>query len=164
MRLILLLVISCLAIYNANGAPRTAVYKFVKCSPDGDQANCVTQQSPEMEWSPDLPSKLPASAAQDLEAEPVEDESPMMEENDEEEQEEEEETEEDESPQNELPVMDVAEEGSGGYEGSAGEDTYIADKSNVDMSGPWRLFSKSSVRDEAKPAQNELKEDHLLQL
>uniref|UniRef100_A0A3P8P521 Uncharacterized protein n=1 Tax=Astatotilapia calliptera TaxID=8154 RepID=A0A3P8P521_ASTCA len=44
-------------------APRTAVYKFMRCNPDGDQANCVTQQSPEMEWSPDLPSKLPASAA-----------------------------------------------------------------------------------------------------
>uniref|UniRef100_A0A669CP12 Uncharacterized protein n=2 Tax=Oreochromis TaxID=8139 RepID=A0A669CP12_ORENI len=43
-------------------SPRTAVYNFVRCNPDGDQANCVTQQSPEMEWSPDLPTKLPASA------------------------------------------------------------------------------------------------------
>uniref|UniRef100_A0A8C9ZK67 Uncharacterized protein n=1 Tax=Sander lucioperca TaxID=283035 RepID=A0A8C9ZK67_SANLU len=43
------------------GAPRTAVYKFVRCNPKGDQANCVTQQSQEMAWSPDLPAKLPAS-------------------------------------------------------------------------------------------------------
>uniref|UniRef100_A0A8C2X0I3 Uncharacterized protein n=1 Tax=Cyclopterus lumpus TaxID=8103 RepID=A0A8C2X0I3_CYCLU len=45
------------------GAPRTAVYKFVKCNPEGDQANCVTQQSPKMAWSADLPAKLPASTA-----------------------------------------------------------------------------------------------------
>lgn len=48
------------------GAPRTAVYKFVKCNPDSDQANCVTYQSPEMAYSPELPSKVPASAAEDL--------------------------------------------------------------------------------------------------
>uniref|UniRef100_A0A672F9J5 Uncharacterized protein n=1 Tax=Salarias fasciatus TaxID=181472 RepID=A0A672F9J5_SALFA len=48
------------------GAPRTAVYKFVRCNPEDDDANCVTQQTQEMEWSPDLPGKLPASAAQNL--------------------------------------------------------------------------------------------------
>uniref|UniRef100_A0A8C4ER00 Uncharacterized protein n=1 Tax=Dicentrarchus labrax TaxID=13489 RepID=A0A8C4ER00_DICLA len=48
------------------GAPRTAVYNFVRCNPEGDKANCVTQQSPEMAWSPDLPAKLPASTAQYL--------------------------------------------------------------------------------------------------
>uniref|UniRef100_A0A8D2ZRK8 Uncharacterized protein n=1 Tax=Scophthalmus maximus TaxID=52904 RepID=A0A8D2ZRK8_SCOMX len=48
------------------GAPQTAVYKLVKCNPEGDQANCVTHQSPEMAWSPDLPAKLPASTAQHL--------------------------------------------------------------------------------------------------
>lgn len=48
------------------GAPRTAVYKFVRCNPVGDQANCVTHQGPEMAWNPDLPAKLPASAAQYL--------------------------------------------------------------------------------------------------
>lgn len=48
------------------GAPRTAVYKFVKCKPDGDQANCVTYQSPEMAYSSELPPKIPASAAEDL--------------------------------------------------------------------------------------------------
>lgn len=48
------------------GAPRKAVYKFVKCNPEGDQANCVTQQSPSMAWSPDLPAKLPAATAQYL--------------------------------------------------------------------------------------------------
>ncbi|KAG8001481.1 hypothetical protein GBF38_007157, partial [Nibea albiflora] len=48
------------------GAPQTAVYKFVRCNPEGNQANCVTQQGPEMAWSPELPAKLPASAAQYL--------------------------------------------------------------------------------------------------
>uniref|UniRef100_A0A3Q3EWQ0 Uncharacterized protein n=1 Tax=Labrus bergylta TaxID=56723 RepID=A0A3Q3EWQ0_9LABR len=48
------------------GAPRTAVYKFVRCNPEGGQANCVTQQSPEMTWSPELPVKLLASTAQRL--------------------------------------------------------------------------------------------------
>uniref|UniRef100_A0A3Q2QWK2 Uncharacterized protein n=1 Tax=Fundulus heteroclitus TaxID=8078 RepID=A0A3Q2QWK2_FUNHE len=43
------------------GAPMTAVYKFLRCNPEGGKANCVTQQTPEMPWSPDLPSKLPAS-------------------------------------------------------------------------------------------------------
>lgn len=45
------------------GAPTTAVYKFVKCNPEGNQANCVTQESPVMEWTPDLPNKLPAATA-----------------------------------------------------------------------------------------------------
>uniref|UniRef100_A0A3Q2WXM2 Chemokine interleukin-8-like domain-containing protein n=1 Tax=Haplochromis burtoni TaxID=8153 RepID=A0A3Q2WXM2_HAPBU len=84
MKLILLLLISCLALHSTKGKSTikstlclffffflpglmsTAVYKFMRCNPDGDQANCVTQQSPEMEWSPDLPSKLPASAAEYL--------------------------------------------------------------------------------------------------
>uniref|UniRef100_A0A3Q0R8T4 Uncharacterized protein n=1 Tax=Amphilophus citrinellus TaxID=61819 RepID=A0A3Q0R8T4_AMPCI len=103
------------------GAPRTAVYKFVKCSPDGDQANCVTQQSPEMEWSPDLPSKLPASAAQDLFVFSF----------------------------SSVPCNLIS---------------LCLSFFSEDMSGPWSLFSRRSVRDEAKPAQNELKEDHLLQL
>uniref|UniRef100_A0A3P9K499 Uncharacterized protein n=1 Tax=Oryzias latipes TaxID=8090 RepID=A0A3P9K499_ORYLA len=42
------------------------VYKFVRCNPNGDQANCVVQQTPKMPWSPELPSKLPASTAQYL--------------------------------------------------------------------------------------------------
>ncbi|GLD49032.1 uncharacterized protein AKAME5_002737700 [Lates japonicus] len=70
MKLILLLAVSCLALHNGKGAPRTAVYKFVRCNPEGGKANCVTQQSAEMAWSPDLPAKLPASTAQYLEAEP----------------------------------------------------------------------------------------------
>uniref|UniRef100_A0A3B4ZEH8 Uncharacterized protein n=1 Tax=Seriola lalandi dorsalis TaxID=1841481 RepID=A0A3B4ZEH8_SERLL len=55
-----------MTLFLSPGAPRTAVYKFVRCNPKGDQANCVTQQSPEMAWNPDLPGKLPASAAQYL--------------------------------------------------------------------------------------------------
>ncbi|CAG05688.1 unnamed protein product [Tetraodon nigroviridis] len=66
MKLILLVVVCCLALHNGKGAPRNARYMFVRCSPDGDQANCVTQQTPEMTWSPDLPAKLPASTAQFL--------------------------------------------------------------------------------------------------
>uniref|UniRef100_A0A4W6G2F9 Uncharacterized protein n=1 Tax=Lates calcarifer TaxID=8187 RepID=A0A4W6G2F9_LATCA len=54
----------CLTLLLPLGAPRTAVYKFVRCNPEGGKANCVTQQSAEMEWSPDLPAKLPASTAQ----------------------------------------------------------------------------------------------------
>uniref|UniRef100_A0A3B3XCQ8 Uncharacterized protein n=1 Tax=Poecilia mexicana TaxID=48701 RepID=A0A3B3XCQ8_9TELE len=36
-------------------------FYFLRCNPAGGQANCVTQQSAEMPWSPELPSKLPAS-------------------------------------------------------------------------------------------------------
>uniref|UniRef100_A0AAQ4RY07 Prolactin receptor n=1 Tax=Gasterosteus aculeatus aculeatus TaxID=481459 RepID=A0AAQ4RY07_GASAC len=48
-------IIYALCCQKPNSAPRKAVYKFVKCNPEGDQANCVTQQSPSMAWSPDLP-------------------------------------------------------------------------------------------------------------
>ncbi|XP_063316456.1 serglycin isoform X2 [Pelmatolapia mariae] len=164
MKLILLLIISCLALHSTKGAPRTAVYKFVRCNPDGDQANCVTQQSPEMEWSPDLPSKLPASTVEYLEAEPVEDENSPMEENDEEEQEDEEEAEEEESKLSESTGIFLGEEGSGGYEGSAAEGPYMADKSNLDMSDLRRLFASRHTSDEVKPDESDYKEDHLLQL
>uniref|UniRef100_A0A3B3UAA1 Uncharacterized protein n=1 Tax=Poecilia latipinna TaxID=48699 RepID=A0A3B3UAA1_9TELE len=49
------------ALIHHLGAPSTAVYKFLRCNPADGQANCVTQQSAEMPWSPELPSKLPAS-------------------------------------------------------------------------------------------------------
>ncbi|KAM9366933.1 serglycin [Symphorus nematophorus] len=179
MKLILFFVISCLAIHNGKGAPRKAVYKFVRCNPEGDQANCVTHQSPEMEWSPDLPAKLPASTARYLEAEPVEDESPLREE------EEEEQVVEDESPmmnqEGESPVL--YEEGSGAagyYEGSASEAMYMdqafvptgsetgsgesvteKDKGGEKMT-MRRLFPSRSLGGEATPA--ELRDDHLLQL
>ncbi|XP_077569514.1 serglycin [Stigmatopora nigra] len=64
----------CFIVLHAQGAPRTAVYNFVKCQPQGNDPNCVTQQSPPMEWSPDLPKKLPPSSASFLDALPVEDE------------------------------------------------------------------------------------------
>lgn len=54
-----------------------------------------------------------------------------MEENDEEEQEDEDKTAEEESPLSESPQMDVGEEGSGGYEGSAAEGPYITGKSDL---------------------------------
>uniref|UniRef100_A0A3B4VH32 Uncharacterized protein n=1 Tax=Seriola dumerili TaxID=41447 RepID=A0A3B4VH32_SERDU len=95
-----------MTLFLSPGAPTTAVYKFVRCNPEGDQANCVTQQSPEMAWNPDLPGKLPASAAQYLYV-PMccgkmeEEETPMI------------------SEQGESPGDFLPEEGSGGYEGSA---------------------------------------------
>ncbi|XP_039993143.1 serglycin [Xiphias gladius] len=182
MKLFLLLAISCLALHSGKGAPRTAVYKFVRCNPEGGQANCVTQESPEMTWSPDLPAKLPASQAQYLEAEPVEDESPEIEE---------EEEKEDIMPmtgeEGETPVVFLNEEGSGGYEGSASEGPFTEDRvfapaesetgsgeswaekdtdlfKGGDMKGMRRLFPSRSLAGQAKPAEQELREDHLLQL
>uniref|UniRef100_A0A671Y6I2 Uncharacterized protein n=1 Tax=Sparus aurata TaxID=8175 RepID=A0A671Y6I2_SPAAU len=38
-----------LLFFLSPGAPKTAVYKYVRCNPEGDQANCVTLQSPEMD-------------------------------------------------------------------------------------------------------------------
>lgn len=174
MKLILFFVISCLAVHNGQGAPRTAVYKFVKCNPEGDQANCVTQQSPKMAWSPDLPAKLPASTARYLEAEPEEAESPPKDE------EVELEMYEDEKPmKSEEGESPVETDGSGGYEGSA--DTMMADWAlgetgsgeswaekdeelykDGDMRGMRRLFPRRFL--EAKPAEQDLREDHLLQL
>ncbi|XP_041792114.1 serglycin [Chelmon rostratus] len=183
MKLILFFVVSCLALHNGIGAPRTAVYKFVRCNPEGDQANCVTHQSPPMAWSPDLPGKLPASTAQYLEAEPVESEIPLREE------EEEEDVLEEETPmlseEGESPMFYMPEEGSGGYEGSAADIIPMADqafeaaesetgsgqswtekdmKLGEDRMGMRRLFPSRSLVGVAKPAEQELREDHLLQL
>ncbi|XP_041642929.1 serglycin [Cheilinus undulatus] len=179
MKLLLFVVVSCLALQIGKGAPKKAVYKFVKCNPEGGQANCVTQQSPEMTWSPELPSKLPASAAQYLEAEPVEDEKP------EKEGEEEQVEVQKDTPllgeEGESPFVYFYEEGSG-YEGSAFEDLYMADKavemgsgespteknSNLQKGTEWRrllgLFRSKPLVGEAKPEEQELKEDDLLQL
>uniref|UniRef100_UPI0037E738F7 serglycin n=1 Tax=Semicossyphus pulcher TaxID=241346 RepID=UPI0037E738F7 len=173
MKLLLFVVVSCLALHNGKGAPRTAVYNFVRCNPEGDQANCVTLQSPEMKWTPELPTKLPASAAQYLEAEPVEDERSVKEE------------EEEETPmlgeEGESAPVYLHEEGSG-YEGSAFDYTYMADKSIESGSGASatekylelqkgeesrvlrRLFPRRSLVGESKPEEHELREDHLLQL
>ncbi|CAK6964047.1 serglycin [Scomber scombrus] len=190
MKLILLLVISCLALNNGQGAPTGATYKFVKCNPDGDQANCVTYQSPEMAWSPDLPAKLPASTAQYLEAEPVEDESPVEDEDEDlfggEDENDEVEEEEDESQttseDRESPLL--PEEGSGLYEGSGSEGSFIGDQAFVAEMGSGESWTETdtepfkggradtsdmrrytrSLPDEAKPAEQEMKDDHLLQL
>ncbi|XP_019954190.1 serglycin [Paralichthys olivaceus] len=170
MKVILLLIVSCLALHNGKGAPTTAVYKFVRCNPDGDRANCVTQQTAKMAWSADLPAKLPPSAAQYLESEPVEDEHPPQEE------------EEDDIPVNsEEGESPQPEEGSGGYEGSASEwPSFIADrlpyesetgsgeswtKGDMDMyKGEDERLMSRSVADDAKPAEQELRDDHFLQL
>lgn len=76
------------------------------------------------------------------EAEPVEDENSPMGENDEEEQEYEEEAEE-ESKLSESTGIFLGEEGSGGYEGSAAEGPYIADKSNLGETGSGMLWKES---------------------
>lgn len=77
------------------------------------------------------------------EAEPVEDENSPMEEDDEEEQEYEEEAEEEESKLSESPGIFLGEEGSGGYEGSASEGPYMADKSNLGETGSGMLWKES---------------------
>lgn len=53
-------------VFLSQGAPKRTLYKYVRCNPNDGQANCVTYQTPEMPWNPDLPSKLPASTAQYL--------------------------------------------------------------------------------------------------
>nr|XP_057945098.1 serglycin-like [Doryrhamphus excisus] len=148
-------------LHNVQGVPRTAAYKFVKCRPDDDGANCVTHQSPEMEWSPELPTKLPASTVQYLDAQAVdEDEDPVM-------------------------LMEAVDDGSG-YEGSAGQ--FLMDSFDVntesemgsgeswaprdteqykvgrEYSEAFRRFLSGSQLDQEKPAENDLEEDHLLQL
>ncbi|KAM9860898.1 serglycin [Aulostomus maculatus] len=70
MKFILFFIVCNYAIINAHGAPATASYKFVRCLPDGNQANCQTQKSPDIQWTPDLPVRLPASTAESLGAEP----------------------------------------------------------------------------------------------
>uniref|UniRef100_A0A668ATT0 Uncharacterized protein n=1 Tax=Myripristis murdjan TaxID=586833 RepID=A0A668ATT0_9TELE len=42
----------------------TGRYMYVRCNPNGDQSNCITHRGPQMELNPDLPSRLPASAAE----------------------------------------------------------------------------------------------------
>ncbi|XP_072769426.1 serglycin [Nerophis lumbriciformis] len=157
-----LLIVACsfLVLQNAQAVPKTAVYKFIKCRPESDRANCVTQQGPEMEWSPDLPSKLPASSAQYLEALPVD---------------------KDEGPA--VRMNELADDGSG-YEGSAGQflDTFDVNTEREMGSGEsgtprytehykvgrpysqaFRRFLRGSRQDLEEPAEKELKEDHLLQ-
>ncbi|KAF3832526.1 hypothetical protein F7725_026191 [Dissostichus mawsoni] len=175
MKLILFFVISCLALHNGNGAPRTAVYKFVKCNPEGDQANCVTQRGPEIEAEPEEGESPPSEEDVELEMEEEEDE-PMT------------------SEEGESPVL--IDDGSGSFEGSATEDMLMADlpfgaaESDTGSGESWaekgedlykvgavrgmrdmrgmrgmrRLFPSRSLVDEAKPAEQELREDHLLQL
>ncbi|XP_035017378.1 serglycin [Hippoglossus stenolepis] len=162
MKVLLLLIVSCLALHNGEGAPRSYVYKFLKCNPDGNQANCVTQQTPVRPWRAGLPDKLSPAAAQYLEAASVEYELPVI------------------SGQPPQP-----EEGSAGYEGSASEWPFIADRafgtaesetgsgeSGSDMDlykggdkrGMRWLGPSRSVVGGAKPAEQELRDDHLLQL
>ncbi|XP_072321109.1 serglycin [Eucyclogobius newberryi] len=144
-----------LALSGGQGAPSTAVYKFVKCNPEGDQANCITHQTANMEWSQDLPTKLPASAAQYLEAEPVEDERDPEEEDIVEE--------ESLSAEDKSPEVYLSEDGSGD-EGSG----FMADRPFSAEDGSGNLFdkiyksNKGGRKNEQKPAKKVMQEDFLL--
>ncbi|XP_077376088.1 serglycin [Festucalex cinctus] len=148
----------CLVALHAEGAPKTAVYKFVKCRPEGDRANCVTQQSPQMEWSTDLPTKLPASSAQYLDGLPVEEEGSTSESTD----------------------VVQPEDGSGS-EGSAGPFwmDYSFDTNTEPEMGSGESLDRSDGRrqsealrrvfgiswqDQDRAAEREMQEDHFLQL
>ncbi|XP_054892298.1 serglycin [Poeciliopsis prolifica] len=178
MKVVLLLAVACLALHEGKGAPRTAVYKFLRCNPADGRVNCVTQQSPEMPWSPELPSKLPASEADSLDAEPVEDESPPGEDPKEDEDETQMRSEDGESP------WFVPEEEGSGYEGSAADYWSVADEPKAAESetgsgefwtdsvqpkvgkvrGMKRLFPGSFLVEEAKPTKQDLEEDSLLKI
>lgn len=153
MKLILFVVISCLALHNGKGAPSTATYKFVKCNPEGDQTNCVTFQSPRMALTPDLPAKLPASTAQYLKTKPVEEEGP------------------DRSDDGLFPFEEGSSEGSAA-EGPFMEDqaslTFLSEtgsgESDTEESKAEDMWGKRSLEGEAQPAEQELQEDYLLQL
>uniref|UniRef100_A0A1A8H8D6 Serglycin n=1 Tax=Nothobranchius korthausae TaxID=1143690 RepID=A0A1A8H8D6_9TELE len=168
MKVFLLLFVTCISLHNGKGAPTTAKYQFVRCSPEGGQANCVTYQSSDIPWSPDLPKKLPASVGRTLDATPVEDESPLREE---------EENKEETlfgSDDKESPDVFLGDEGSGDYEGSASQGLYFADRTlaaEVDTGSgeSWTgSFPDENLNnffaDEAKPSEHDLKEDHLLNL
>lgn len=183
MKPFLFFVVSCLVLHSGKGAPKRAVYNFVRCNPEGDKANCVTYQTPEMAWSADLPEKLPASTAKYLEAEPVKEESPMWEEKEDDEKKVNAEEEPMTKEEGESPADYLFEEGSGAYEGSATGAALIKDQA---FEGPetemgsgetWekgldlgedvilrQLFPSRDLAGEDKPAEQDLKEDHLLQL
>ncbi|KAJ0002185.1 hypothetical protein NQD34_001981 [Periophthalmus magnuspinnatus] len=168
-KMILFVVVFSLALSGGQGAPTTAVYNFLKCNPEGDQANCITHQTRSMEWSPDLPTKLPASAAQYLVTEPVEDEKDPEEEEDTVEGQSLD-SDEGESPIHYLPVDGSGDEGSG----------FMADGATPADNGPGELLDKNykpnrggrknrksdwmDRQDEQKPDKEEMKEDHLLNL
>ncbi|CAL9701738.1 unnamed protein product [Knipowitschia caucasica] len=179
--MIVFLVVVSLALSGGLGAPTTAVYKFVKCNPEGDQANCITHQSTNMEWNPDLPSKLPASAAQYLEAEPEEDERdaeeeypedyeyPVEEEENPEEEEypeEEEEEEEYKSPEVYISEGGSGDEGSGFMVDLTMAENGSGERMDIQTKGGRIIYKQNwgDILDEQKPAKEEMKEDHLLHL
>ncbi|KAG7279176.1 hypothetical protein CRUP_022371, partial [Coryphaenoides rupestris] len=73
MKIFLSLAVMCLALNSGTGAPApTGRYMFVKCNPMESNANCRTHRGPKMVLSTELPDKLPASAAQYIGGELVE--------------------------------------------------------------------------------------------
>ncbi|XP_029901697.1 serglycin [Myripristis murdjan] len=116
MKLILSLSVFCLALNNGMGLP-TGRYMYVRCNPNGDQSNCITHRGPQMELNPDLPSRLPASAAEYIDGQPLEGE---------------EEVPYGEEDKGESPPIYMSEYGSG-YEGSAGEslESFFADRPKI---------------------------------
>ncbi|XP_053721542.1 serglycin-like isoform X1 [Synchiropus splendidus] len=138
MKLLLLSLLLVVALHNGTGAPRKARYNYVKCKPDGDQANCVTHQSAEINWTPDLPSKLPAVAVEYLEANHMEGEKRTQ-------------------------GRKLVEDGSGFFDGSGSQSTenlaFVTIEPVLGSGGDDQYGAEMEA-----PAEKELEEDHLLQL
>ncbi|KAM4602655.1 serglycin [Polymixia lowei] len=161
LKIILSLAILCFALHNGLGAPTRGRYMFVRCNPTSKDANCLTHRSPKMELTPDLPTRLPASAAEYIETEPMEEE-PVSDY-------------EDEQYKTTSPMF--PEESSGGFEGSAfspylGDGGFVepesgsGDKTEVDqgLHATGRPTPRRAQVGEAHPHAQEMREDHLLQL
>ncbi|KAM9816648.1 serglycin [Neosynchiropus ocellatus] len=139
MKLLLASVLLIVVLHSGTGAPRKARYNYVKCNPDGDQANCVTYQSAEINWTPELPSKLPAFTVEYLEANAVEGESRAQ-------------------------GRKLGEIGSGSYEGSGSQSTESTE-AFVTMEPELGSGGEEQYRGEREvPEEKELEEDLLLQL
>ncbi|XP_056463630.1 serglycin-like [Gadus chalcogrammus] len=147
MKIFLSLAVICFAINSGTGAPSKARYMFVKCHPLGNDSNCVTHQGPEMNLTTDLPDKLPASAAPYIGAQPVED-GPVTERKE---------------PKVES-VTSLTEDGSGVFEGSTGFEGSAVESPVADGSGDFWTQLAGDVMADYRPAEEELREDHLLDL
>ncbi|XP_068178538.1 serglycin [Antennarius striatus] len=176
MKLIAFLIISCLAFHTGKGAPRRAVYKFVKCNPEGNQANCITHKSAKMAWSPELPTKLPAADALYLKAKPVEEEHPLREEK----EKKEEEAGVKKDKKETLKIEDLESHTSAYYEGSGlgdlSEDRPIVNaESETGSGGLWEkedvvqnkaldVIIRNWMYRKAKPEEWEMREEQFLKL
>ncbi|CAL8243476.1 unnamed protein product [Lota lota] len=150
MKIFLSLAVMCFAISSGMGAPSKGRYMFVTCHPWGNNSNCVTHRSPEMKLSADLPDKLPASVTQHIGAQPVKEveDGPVTVRK---------------QPKVES-VLFLAEDGSGGSEGSAGFEGSAIESPMADGSGDYWTPVEGDVKADYQPAGEDLREDHLLNL